>query len=111
MKKSDQKHRSVMGKEFLNFFSNKKIQSFFEGTVGAGGHAKALLEAHPELARYLACDRDSQALELSREALEPWKDKVEFVHANFSDLDRVLKAKKIDQVDGFFLILGFLQCN
>jgi 16S rRNA (cytosine1402-N4)-methyltransferase len=101
-------HISVMEKEFLNFFEGRDLKVFFEGTVGAGGHAKAILEAHPEIECYFACDRDPQALEIARETLAPWSEKVQFIHGNFSDLDLILKGKK---VDGFFLISEFHLCN
>ena len=104
-------HISVMEKEFLEYFDGKELKVFFEGTVGAGGHAKAILEAHPEIERYLACDRDPEALEIAKENLKPWRDKVEFIHGNFADLDLFLKERKIKQVDGFFLISEFRLCN
>lgn len=104
-------HLSVMEKEFLHFFEGKKITTFFEGTVGAGGHAKAILEAHPEITTYLACDRDRQALEIAKKNLEPWKDKVEFIQGNFADLHLFLEEREIEKVDGFFLISESLLCN
>ena len=96
-------HKSVMVEECLKFFKPVHLKVFFEGTVGAGGHAKAILEAHPEIERYLACDRDPEALELAAERLKPWKDKVEFVRGNFANLDAILQERKIKEVNGFFL--------
>ena len=90
--------------ETLSFFKDRTIKSFFEGTVGAGGHAKAILEEHPEIERYFACDQDLNALEIAKETLKPWKEKVEFIHGNFSHLDQYLKERGIEKVDGFFLI-------
>lgn len=104
-------HISVMQKEFLNFFEDKSLKVFFEGTVGAGGHARAILEAHPEIELYLACDRDPEALKIAKENLKPWKNKVEFIHGNFSDLDLFLQERKINTIDGFFLISESLLCN
>jgi 16S rRNA (cytosine1402-N4)-methyltransferase len=96
-------HTSVMVAEFLKFFEGTDLKVFFEGTVGAGGHAEAILEAHPEIEKYLACDRDPEALELAQARLKPWKDKVEFVRGNFGDLDQILHKRGIKQVNGFFL--------
>ena len=104
-------HTPVLLKECLDFFSGCELKVFFEGTLGAGGHAKALLEAHPEIERYIGCDRDPEALEIAKEQLKPWKDKVEFVHANFSEVDEILKKKKINKVDGFFLTWEYRLCN
>ena len=100
-----------MLQETLSFFKGKKIKLFFEGTVGGGGHAKAILEGHPEIERYLACDRDAQALAVAKEVLSPWKERVEFIHGNFSDLDHYLSKRGMMKVDGFFLIWGSRRCS
>lgn len=96
-------HISVMKEEFLQYFAGRPLSIFFEGTVGAAGHAKAILEAHPEIVKYIGCDKDLGALEIARKELEPWKEKVELIHGDFSELGEFLKERKIDQVDGFFL--------
>jgi len=92
-----------MRDECVKFFEGCSLKVFFDGTLGAGGHAQAILEAHPEIEVYIGCDQDPKALGIAKKVLAPWKDKVEFVQSNFIDLDRVLKGKKIRKVDGFFL--------
>ena len=104
-------HHPVMIEECLNYFSGSKLPIFFEGTVGAGGHAAALLAAHPEIEQYIACDRDPEALAIARKTLEKWKSKVTFVEGNFDDLDTYLDALKVETVNGFFLISEFRLCN
>lgn len=99
----NRQHISVLAEEAIQFFESIEIGIFFEGTVGAGGHAKAILEAHPEIKRYIGCDLDPEALEIAAETLKPWKDKVELIHGNFANLDLYLKERKIKTVDGFFL--------
>lgn len=104
-------HKPVMIKEFLEYFEDVHIETFFDGTLGAGGHAKALLEAHPEIKTYIGCDRDESSFELSKEKLAPWEDKITYVHGNFSDLDKHLKKLGVKKVDGFFLTWGYRPCN
>lgn len=99
-------HASVLLHEVVDAFRGVPCQIFVEGTVGAGGHARALLEAHPEIERYLAFDRDPSALKLAREVLQPWKDKVEFIHSPFGDVGAYLREHKIGQIDGFLVDLG-----
>jgi 16S rRNA (cytosine1402-N4)-methyltransferase len=101
--KNEMEHIPVLTEEMLKFFADSQIEVFFEGTVGAGGHAKAILEAHPEIQRYLGCDLDPEALKIAEKQLKPWKDKVELIHGNFSQLDDYLNERKIKTVDGFFL--------
>lgn len=100
-----------MIKEFLEYFEEVHIETFFDGTLGAGGHAKALLEAHPEIKTYIGCDRDLSSFELAKEKLKPWENKMKYVHGNFSDLDKHLKKLGVKNVDGFFLTWGYHPCN
>ena len=104
-------HIPIMVKEILECLNGLKIGTFFDGTLGAGGHAKAILEAHPEIERYIGCDKDPEALEIARRNLAPFAHKVEFVHKDFSKLDECLNERKITSVDGFFLISECRLCN
>jgi 16S rRNA (cytosine1402-N4)-methyltransferase len=96
-------HISVMADEVVAFFDGMKLKVFVEGTLGAAGHAKRILEAHPEIQTYIGFDQDPEALSIAKKVLEPWKDKVHFIHDNFSRMDHYLKEMKIEKVDGFFL--------
>lgn len=104
-------HISVMAEEMLEGFSQSRLRTFYEGTVGAGGHARALLEKHPEIEMYIACDRDPAALAIAAHVLAPWKEKVHFVHGNFADCDEHLRFCQLRGVDGFFLTSESLRCS
>lgn len=96
------KHVPVLMREVLEVFADKKLSVFFDGTLGAGGHAKAILEAHPEIERYIACDRDPRAHELAEKNLAPWREKVEFLRGNYADeVERVEGC-----IDGFLIDIG-----
>ena len=60
-----------------------------DATVGAGGHAEALLEAGPDV-RLLGLDRDPDALEAARARLARFGPRVDLRPADFGDLDAVL---------------------
>jgi len=80
---------------------------FVDGTVGAGGHAAALLEAAPE-ARLLGLDRDPAALALARERLAPFGARAVLAHASYEDMPAQVAAwlGADAQVDGILLDLG-----
>jgi 16S rRNA (cytosine1402-N4)-methyltransferase len=77
---------------------------FVDCTLGLGGHSRALLEAGA--ARVIGLDRDAAALEIAREALAAWGDRVELVHADYRDLDRILDERGIAAVNGTLADLG-----
>lgn len=104
-------HIPIMVDKVLSHFDGVSLDVFFDGTVGAGGHARAILEAHPEIRRYIACDNDPEALDIARNNLAPWADRLELIHGNFSRLDASLKELNIKSVDGFFLTWECPPCS
>lgn len=108
---SSNPHISVLLDEIIAAFKPCQLRSFFEGTLGAGGHAKALLGDHPEIQTYIGCDQDENALLIAQEKLQSYKGIVRFEKSNFSSLDTLLKKHHLETVDGFFLTSGFPRCN
>ncbi|MBF5059796.1 hypothetical protein NEPTK9_001314 [Candidatus Neptunochlamydia vexilliferae] len=105
------KHIPVMLEESLAIFKDRKLKTFFDGTLGAGGFSKALLEAHPEIETYYGCDQDERALGIAQENLKDFEGKVEFIHANFSAVKEALEEREVTEVDGFFLTWECHQCS
>ena len=60
-----------------------------DATVGLGGHADALLSAHPSLT-LVGLDRDPNALARSGERLARHGDRVHLVHAVYDEMPDVL---------------------
>ncbi len=65
---------------------------FVDATVGAGGHAEALLERGPAV-RLLGLDQDPDALAIARQRLARFGDRAELVERNFADLDAALDGR------------------
>jgi 16S rRNA (cytosine1402-N4)-methyltransferase len=72
-----------------------------DATVGAGGHAAALLDALPQHT-LIGLDRDDGALELAGEALAGFGDRVDLRRANFDELGAVVQ----EPVAGVLFDLG-----
>jgi len=77
---------------------------FVDCTVGAGGHARAMLEAGAT--RLIGLDRDPEALEHAAAALAPYAPRVELVHSDYRRIDDVLDASGVAGVDGLLADLG-----
>jgi len=78
---------------------------FIDGTVGAGGHAAAILTAAPE-SRLLGFDRDPRSLDIARATLAPIGDRATLVHANYDTMGKVAPEHGFGMVDGILLDLG-----
>jgi 16S rRNA (cytosine1402-N4)-methyltransferase len=76
-----------------------------DATLGMGGHAEALLEAHPRL-RLVGIDRDREALALAGERLDRFGARVHLVHAVYDSIGEALDGLGIDQVHGVLFDLG-----
>ena len=76
-----------------------------DATVGLGGHAEALLRIHPHI-RLVAIDRDPEALERSRERLQPFGSRVTFVRGRHESLIEILKQHGITGTGGILADLG-----
>ena len=97
-------HEPVMVAEVLTLLKPGRGGLFVDCTVGLGGHSRALLEAGA--ARVLGLDRDLSALALARETLAAFSDRIELVHADYRELDRVLDERGIERVAGTLADLG-----
>jgi 16S rRNA (cytosine1402-N4)-methyltransferase len=80
-------HRPVLVEEVVTALEPGSDGEVMDGTVGGGGHARALLERYPRC-RVLAVDRDPEALEAAREALAEFGERVRFVKARFDEAAR-----------------------
>ena len=97
-------HTPVLAREVLSFLAPERGGLFVDGTVGGGGHARALLERAPGL-QLVAVDRDPRALAQSERTLSSFGDRVRFLHGNFRDAARD-PAVAAGPVNGVLLDLG-----
>ncbi len=73
---------------------------WLDGTFGAGGYARGLLEAGA--AKVTGVDRDPQVFEMAAEWAGEYGNRLELVEGTFSDLDQYVD----DPLDGVVLDLG-----
>ena len=99
-----QGHVPVLTADVLSHLRPERGGLFVDCTVGLGGHSRALLEAGAT--RIIGLDRDQDALSAARLALEPWADRVDLVHADYRELERVLDTRGVSLIDGALADLG-----
>ncbi len=101
-----QPHTPVLYQEIIHALQPRDSGRYVDGTLGAGGHARGILEACAPGGRLLGLDVDPQALALARETLAPYGERVTLVQASYETLAAQLSALGWDAVDGVALDLG-----
>ncbi|HEY1434349.1 MAG TPA: 16S rRNA (cytosine(1402)-N(4))-methyltransferase RsmH, partial [Thermoanaerobaculia bacterium] len=96
-------HVPVLLEEVLGLLAPERGGFFVDATVGAGGHAEALLERGPRV-RLLGLDRDPEALVEAGQRLARFGDRVRFLERDFGDLDAALEGSP--PPDGILADLG-----
>lgn len=76
-----------------------------DATLGLGGHAAALLAAHPQLT-LVGLDRDPEALALAGRRLAAYSERTHLVHAVYDRIADVLGELGLPRVDGVLFDLG-----
>jgi 16S rRNA (cytosine1402-N4)-methyltransferase len=87
-------HTPVMTAEVVSYLGDRR--TVIDMTLGAGGHAEALLRAG--VALVIGVDRDPTALSLARERMAAFGDRVRYVSARFSEVDEDTAGGPVDGV-------------
>lgn len=77
-----------------------------DGTLGAGGHARGIMEACAPDGQLLGLDVDPQALAIARKTLAPYEGRVHLAQASYTTLSAQLERLGWSKVDGIVLDLG-----
>lgn len=99
-------HRPVMLSEAISALNVREGGFYVDGTIGGGGHARALLERVGSKGTVLGLDRDPEALKYLKEVLSPTAPNLILRQGNFSRLDEYLADLGGETVDGILLDLG-----
>jgi 16S rRNA (cytosine1402-N4)-methyltransferase len=98
-------HTPVLLEEVLEWLRVRADGTYIDATAGGGGHSQAIAERLTS-GRLISLDRDAQALELARERLKSFGEKVTLVASAFSRIAEVVHELGIPGVDGVLADLG-----
>ncbi len=99
-------HKSVLLAEVIQVLQPHAAGIYIDGTVGAGGHAAAILEASAPDGQLFGLDRDQSALKLAEQRLAEFGSRVHLVHSNFDQFRQVATQHNIPRAHGILLDLG-----
>jgi 16S rRNA (cytosine1402-N4)-methyltransferase len=98
-------HTPVLLKEVIKVLEPKPGDFFIDGTIGAGGHARAILELMKGRGLFLGLDWDEKALEIFRPEVAN-RGNVILAHENYSRIPELMKKLQTPKADGLLLDLG-----
>ena len=96
-------HIPVLYHEALEALQIRPHGRYIDGTLGAGGHTRGILE---QGGRVLAFDWDPEAIAYARQQLAEWGDQVQFVNASYAQMGELAPTSGFGQVDGILMDLG-----
>ncbi len=99
-------HVSVLYKEIIHALQPQSGGRYVDGTLGAGGHARGIMEASAPDGQLLGLDVDPQALTIARRILAPYENRIHLAQASYTSLSDQLAQLGWDEVDGILLDLG-----
>jgi len=99
-------HKPVLYQEIIHALQPRNGGRYVDGTLGAGGHARGILEACAPDGQLLGLDVDPQALALARETLAPYEGRIHLAQASHITLSEQLASLNWEFIDGLVLDLG-----
>jgi 16S rRNA (cytosine1402-N4)-methyltransferase len=90
-------HLPVLLEESVEALRAREGGLFLDCTFGGGGHTRAILDASPD-AWVVAFDRDVRAIERASAWRERYGDRLELIHAPFSEVEQCAAHKKFDGI-------------
>ncbi len=100
-------HVPVLYEEVLEYLAPRPGGRYIDATVGGGGHAEGILGRSSPDGRLLGVDRDPAALEVARQRLARFGDRVVLVQGSFRHLRVIAEERTFTSVDGILFDLGY----
>jgi 16S rRNA (cytosine1402-N4)-methyltransferase len=98
------RHRPVMLREVLEALAPRDGGIYVDGTFGAGGYTRAILDAAD--CTVWGIDRDPQAIEQARRLEQRYPGRLHAVLGRFGEMSALLQAHGVTAADGVALDIG-----
>lgn len=99
-------HIPVLLNEVIQYLDPRPGENLIDGTVGGGGHSKAILEKTGPGGKLLGIDMDAEAIQACRMNLDKFGDRVVLERGNYLDFSSLREKHGSNPFDLFFLDLG-----
>lgn len=99
-------HVSVLLDECIENLNIKPDGVYVDCTMGGAGHSKEIAKRLSSDGTLVCFDQDKNAIQVAKERLSDYLDRVIFVHSNFENIKEELIKNGISGVDGILADLG-----
>lgn len=98
------RHIPVLGREAIEFLNPRAAGVYIDGTFGAGGYSRAILDIGGT--QVIGIDRDARAVARGADLVAAASGRLTLTQDRFSELDRIAQELGHETVDGVVLDLG-----
>ncbi|MFA6445886.1 MAG: 16S rRNA (cytosine(1402)-N(4))-methyltransferase RsmH [Candidatus Paceibacterota bacterium] len=100
-------HTTVLLHEAIDGLNLKQGSVYFDGTLGAGGHASEVARRFGGSVRIVGVDRDLNALEYATKRVQALGVETHFMLGNFRNVDSALVRVGVTNADAILMDLGW----
>ena len=97
-------HIPVLLNEVVESIAPKDGGVYVDGTFGAGGYTRAVLDAAD--CTVYAIDRDPDAIREGQKLVDVYKGRLHLLHGTFGEMAELVRGEGVDFVDGVMLDIG-----
>lgn len=97
-------HIPVLLNEVVESIAPKDGGIYVDGTFGAGGYTRAVLDAAD--CTVYAIDRDPDAIREGQKLVDAYKGRLHLLHGTFGEMAELVRGEGVDFVDGVMLDIG-----
>jgi 16S rRNA (cytosine1402-N4)-methyltransferase len=99
-------HTPVMVREVMDWLAPHDGGTYYDLTIGGGGHAEAILKASAPTGKLIGLDRDAEAIAAAREKLRAFGARIEFLSGNMGQLQSLIARVGGPHADGILIDCG-----
>jgi len=103
---SENKHIPVLLKETIELLITDKDGLYVDATLGTGGHTIFMLSTLGENGKVIGIDWDPEMINISKNNLAEYSDRVKIIPGNFANIDEILNRERIMNISGILFDLG-----
>ena len=104
-------HIPVLLNKAIESLAIQESDRVFDGTLGSGGHASAIMELLSERGAFIGSDLDLESIERAKDKIESKNPKcqVNIFHGSFENIKEYIQEVGIENIDKALLDLGWSQ--